>query len=581
VHNATTTNPTVVVGESHGSTVSGTFTYTGTLTNTPVNPFSVTIQIGASIFAKDTFFGNFSGTGVSFGTLNYTTGAYSFTLTSNPGTGLAINASYTYNYPWSSDDFSGQAMALVIQGEPTGNQPQGIYLYSQANAGTASSASWPQSINQQFVTSASFGTWTSSPITFSGILAHPVVPGMVQVYDNAVLISTDNFGGSFSGTYLGATLSGSINYTTGAFSFTFTGGSPNGGSITVQYFQALGWSQQTILMDKNGNMFVSGDTLTINNNPVANYQTATLNFNTTGATYGSQQGNIVFDQNGSASITTQLANVGPSWTFDAINAILYVPGDIDVQTYDAGNTINFGAVQAGNINIGSTTSANLNGISILTPGGVGDFISLQSRSINVGTGSVTLDVFLGHGSTGTQNLTQVSGKFAIYGSGSPGGAFYNKLVDLTPYGFQTVGGGGPAAPSLVQVGAQLFVDYAAANGSGYSGAWYTPVSAIDLNTTATSATAVPVQMAATFYNPTGGSINVSFEALWNIGAGVTFTFSVTGLGAGSFSSVQFSNSTVNLSLGTLGGGTIRMINTGTTACDVVTMALSYQAYITT
>ncbi len=70
-------------------------TFSGTLSNHPVNPGSVTFTAG-TVTATDNTGGILSGTGVSSGTINYSTGAWSITLSSAPANALSATGQYTY-----------------------------------------------------------------------------------------------------------------------------------------------------------------------------------------------------------------------------------------------------------------------------------------------------------------------------------------------------------------------------------------------------------------------------------------------------------------------------------------------------
>lgn len=432
-HNAKTTNPTVVVNESLGNTSSGTFTYTGSLLHSPVNPFSLSIQFGVgSTVARDTEGnGNLLGTGITSGSINYNTGAYTVTLISNPGV-EAIVADYTYGYQWSADDSGNAAFAFVIEAE-SGNltQPVGAYLYTQSGVNNTNSSTWPQNSNQSFHTTGTIGTWTGN-IVFNGTLFAPVVPGSVQAFDGLTHIVTDNNNppiGSFSASYNSATVSGTINYASGSYSLSFSGGSPTGGNISIKYFQVTGWSQRTTLMDANGDMVISGNLLTIGGNPTSvgpGYPQTSINFQTYGTTYGPQQGTILFDQNNSLTIKTKTA-AGPAWQFNATNGVLYLAGDID--TITPGNNINVGAVAASIINIGSTSSSNLFSLQIVTPSiGV---ININSGTIdiegdsstNINTANTTGPVIIGYPTNGfsSGHVTNLQSTYVYFGNNNNGG----------------------------------------------------------------------------------------------------------------------------------------------------------------
>lgn len=88
--------------ESLGSTVDSQLTYTGTLANTPIDTATkaVSIDVGSGweIFTETAVgSGVLTGDQGGSGTINYTTGAYSITVYTNPGNGKAIVADYNWN----------------------------------------------------------------------------------------------------------------------------------------------------------------------------------------------------------------------------------------------------------------------------------------------------------------------------------------------------------------------------------------------------------------------------------------------------------------------------------------------------
>lgn len=95
-----------LVEDDNGSTGDGsTVTFTGTLTQTPVIPFSVRVIAGDTIMGNDNGAGIFPSTtggdnvpaGISTGTINYTTGVYSVTFATAPASGDTITIQYNYN----------------------------------------------------------------------------------------------------------------------------------------------------------------------------------------------------------------------------------------------------------------------------------------------------------------------------------------------------------------------------------------------------------------------------------------------------------------------------------------------------
>jgi phage tail sheath protein FI len=67
--------------------------FSGTLLNAPIHPGSLTFTAG-SIVATDDGVGGLSGTGVTSGTINYTTGAFTLVLTAAPAVGEMLFANY-------------------------------------------------------------------------------------------------------------------------------------------------------------------------------------------------------------------------------------------------------------------------------------------------------------------------------------------------------------------------------------------------------------------------------------------------------------------------------------------------------
>lgn len=80
------------VGTGDGNTA----TYSGNFSYYPVQPGTVSITNGSST-ATDNGNGVLSGSGISTGTINYTSGAYSITFSSNVTNGIAVTATYDYN----------------------------------------------------------------------------------------------------------------------------------------------------------------------------------------------------------------------------------------------------------------------------------------------------------------------------------------------------------------------------------------------------------------------------------------------------------------------------------------------------
>ncbi len=90
--------PVPVTGESVGTGAVSTATFAHTAASLPVIPGSVVIAAG-SVVATDDGAGNLTGTGVTAGTINYTTGVLSITYAVDPAVGLPITLSYSYTSP--------------------------------------------------------------------------------------------------------------------------------------------------------------------------------------------------------------------------------------------------------------------------------------------------------------------------------------------------------------------------------------------------------------------------------------------------------------------------------------------------
>lgn len=98
------------VSEACGTTASGHYSYTFTLSYHPVRPYTVTINVATVTPISGTDdganaplgVGNITGVGIT-GTVNYATGVVSITLSSNPGDSKAITANYACNVEAKAD----------------------------------------------------------------------------------------------------------------------------------------------------------------------------------------------------------------------------------------------------------------------------------------------------------------------------------------------------------------------------------------------------------------------------------------------------------------------------------------------
>lgn len=85
-----------VTNESEGNTSSGILLYSGLTLQQNLVPSTVSFTVATVGTATDNGLGQLSGAGFTGGTINYTTGAWTLTLTSNPGPSHAITATYNY-----------------------------------------------------------------------------------------------------------------------------------------------------------------------------------------------------------------------------------------------------------------------------------------------------------------------------------------------------------------------------------------------------------------------------------------------------------------------------------------------------
>lgn len=79
------------IGTGDGTTTS----FSGTLSNTPIVPKTVTVTAG-DVTGTDDGNGNITGTGISSGTIDYDTGEISVSFDSAPASGVSIDVDYDY-----------------------------------------------------------------------------------------------------------------------------------------------------------------------------------------------------------------------------------------------------------------------------------------------------------------------------------------------------------------------------------------------------------------------------------------------------------------------------------------------------
>lgn len=86
---------TSVTNESLGTGNGSTVTFSGTLAHFPLRPGTFSVTAG-SVTGTDKSYGTITGAGISSGTINYKTGAYSVTFSTAPANAVAVTGSYQY-----------------------------------------------------------------------------------------------------------------------------------------------------------------------------------------------------------------------------------------------------------------------------------------------------------------------------------------------------------------------------------------------------------------------------------------------------------------------------------------------------
>lgn len=124
-------------------------------------------------------------------------------------------------------------------------------------SGTCYGSGFPTWVCASSSAASSIGVGNGTNLTFSATLNTTVSPNSLGIFVNGTLVGGDGGNGHFSGTagtVYGPNLSGTINYSTGALSITFTSGNApaSGLSVTAQYI-TNGWCEGgTGVMDECG-----------------------------------------------------------------------------------------------------------------------------------------------------------------------------------------------------------------------------------------------------------------------------------------------------------------------------------------
>jgi len=165
------TGSTSVTGESLGSGDGSTTNFSGTLAHSPVVRNTVTITAG-SVTATDDGDGNLTGSGVSSGSIDYDTGDWDITYDTAPSNSTSITADYDY----------------------------GKWKFS--------------------------GTLANTPVDPSSVTFSATVGGSTKT-------ASDNGSGIIAGD--SGNISGTINYTTGAWTLEYTTPPDSSSNITADY----------------------------------------------------------------------------------------------------------------------------------------------------------------------------------------------------------------------------------------------------------------------------------------------------------------------------------------------------------
>lgn len=217
--------------------------------------------------------------------------------------------------------------------------------------------------NPEF-TSPSFGTAAPSTTLGPTVLANvPVVPFTVTIFDGTHIIATDNGLGVLAGTDNAAAVTGTITYSTGSTTIIFGAGAVFGGAVTVQYAQAV----QTAVATDNGFGVITGVGVT----GTINYTNGHISVTFTTAPYGQVSGGNAITTNytyelGTSTLASLLTvpvtsegvasgnGINPAFSYSVLN-VPVVPNTVTVTAgsvvgTDNGLGIIAGAGVAGTIN---------------------------------------------------------------------------------------------------------------------------------------------------------------------------------------------------------------------------------------
>jgi predicted phage tail protein len=146
-------------GEVFATGNGSTTNFSHTMAHLPVLVRSIKITAG-SVTATDDGSGNLVGTGISSGSINYSTGVASITFTSAPGNGVSITVNYTQSVAAGTINYATGALAIVFSTAPAvGDDPVADFtlLIVTPGAGRALAIAAASSADQAAVASKSIG----------------------------------------------------------------------------------------------------------------------------------------------------------------------------------------------------------------------------------------------------------------------------------------------------------------------------------------------------------------------------------------------------------------------------------------
>jgi hypothetical protein len=233
------------VGDGH------TVLFSPTLAHTSIEPGSVTLTCPGSASLQDDGNGHFfDGAGGQFasGTINYATGVCAITyvtapanlavLTINYTAWLNITSTYTPLPPVLNELVgTGTGAALTFSHTTAQNPIVPGTLVVDAGVSGVYQDNGAGAFNQAFYAEA-YSAGSASLLTFTHTLATPpAIPKSLFIYVTGVLVAQDDGAGHITGSNAGGPITGTITYSTGVCSITFTA-APGVHPITFNYLSS-------------------------------------------------------------------------------------------------------------------------------------------------------------------------------------------------------------------------------------------------------------------------------------------------------------------------------------------------------